>query len=81
MKKPFKNLRIKDAQKNMLIWFVLFAVAFMFFYAYEQSKIHQVKDFNYPKLLQALEDKHVVKDSIVFNTTASKIERKRTRDL
>ena len=46
------------------------------FYAYEQSKIHQVKDFNYPKLLQALEDKHVVKDSIVFNTTASEIKGK-----
>ena len=34
----------------------------------------KVKDFSYPKFLQAVEGDHIVKDSIIFNVTAKEIK-------
>lgn len=73
-KKPLKKIRLKNQHRTLLLWAAFFVMALVFFQVYEKSKTKLVKDFNYPKFLQALEAKHIAKDSIIFNTTSQEIE-------
>ncbi|MGI9548731.1 MAG: ATP-dependent zinc metalloprotease FtsH [Bdellovibrionales bacterium] len=65
---------MNNQQKTLFFWVTCLVIGLVFFQFYEQSKKHQVKDFNYPKFLQALEKKQVIKDSIVFNRTSQQIK-------
>ncbi len=71
-----KLKKLKSHHKVLLFWLSLIIVSMVFFQFYEQSRKNQVKDFNYPKFLQALEEGHLAKDSIVFNETAKEIKGK-----
>ena len=62
--------------KIFLAWSAFIILGVLFMRVYEYRNLKQVKDFNYPKFLQALEDKHIQSDSIVFNLTKKKIKGK-----
>ena len=59
--------------KVLIIWGVFILLGVLFFRVYELRNNLQVKDFNYPKFLKALEDKHIQPESVVFNLTQKKI--------
>lgn len=67
---------MKSSHKTFIFWtfFLFIGVAFFQFYEHKNRRI--VKDFNYPKFLQALEAKQVAKDSIVFNLNTKQIKGK-----
>ena len=68
-------MKIKNQTSKMFIFWGLFVlIGFVFLKIYEMKRVLQVKDFNYPKFLQALENKHIQEDSIVFNTSQNKIK-------
>ena len=60
--------------KVFLLWAVFIALGIAFLRVYEAKKSLQVKDFSYPKFLQALKDKHIVEDSVVFNQVQKTIK-------
>ena len=60
--------------KSFVIWLVFIVLAVGFFKFYEKANKKLVKDFNYPKFLQAVEKNQVKKDSIVFNEIAKEIK-------
>ena len=66
--------KIKNqSYKVLIIWGVFLLLGVLFFRMYEMKTSLQVKDFNYPKFLQALEEKHIQPESVVFNLTQKKI--------
>ncbi len=69
-----KQPKINNHHKVFLFWVSLIVLGLIFFQFYEQSRKDKVKDFSYPKFLQALEEGHIVKDSIIFNETAKEIK-------
>ena len=73
MKKPIKNLKFKPKKNPVVLWFFFLILAVGFFQFYEYSKKDRVKDFSYPKFLQAIEQNQVDKQSIVFNTVSTEI--------
>ena len=64
---------MKNQHKTFLFWVVFFAMGMAFFRFYGHFQQNRVKDFNYPKFLQALQEDQVIKDSIVFNTVSQEI--------
>ncbi|MDE0092281.1 MAG: ATP-dependent zinc metalloprotease FtsH, partial [Oligoflexia bacterium] len=66
--------KLNSKSKTFLFWSVFVLLALVFFQLYERSKQNLVKDFNYPKFLQAVENNQVLKDSIVFNEIAKEIK-------
>ena len=62
--------------KVLILWGAFILLGLLFFRVYELKKTLQVKDFNYPKFLQALEAKHILPESVVFNLTQKKINGK-----
>ena len=66
--------------KVLIIWGVFILLGVLFFRVYELRNNLQVKDFNYPKFLKALEDKHIQPESVVFNLTQKKITGKLNED-
>ena len=70
----FKRSRMNSSFKTFLFWIGFFVLGVLFFQFYEEMKKSQVKDFNYPKFLQALENKHILPESIVFNKTSQEIK-------
>ena len=69
-----KQPKTSQQYKILFLWISLLVLGFVFYQFYEQSRKNQVKDFNYPKFLQAVEKGHVVKNSIIFNETAKEIK-------
>lgn len=67
-----KNIK-NQSYKVLIIWGAFILLGVLFLRVYELKRNLQVKDFNYPKFLQALEDKHIQSDSVVFNLTQKKI--------
>lgn len=72
MKKLSKNRSFKA----FIIWFSFLIAGFLFLKVYENQKLLQVKDFNYPQFLQALEAQHIDSESIVFNLSQKTIKGK-----
>ena len=68
--------RKKTPKNPIFLWFLFFLVAIAGFQLYEQRQKNQVKDFSYPKFLQAIEKDQVDKESIVFNTISTEIKGK-----
>ena len=71
---------MKNGRKTFLFWISFLVVGAIFFQFYERLQQNRVKDFNYPKFLQALKDKQVLKDSVVFNTASQEILGKLNED-
>ena len=67
---------MKNSHKSFLLWFTFLILGLAFFQYYEHNQKVKVKDFNYPKFLQALESKQVFKESIVFNLSSKQIKGK-----
>ncbi len=65
---------MRSPSKTMALWALLIVLAVLFFQMYEKQSNQVVRDFNYPKFLQAVESDQIVKDSIVFHTTTGEIE-------
>jgi len=74
--KSIKN----QSYKVLIIWGVFILLGVLFLRVYDLKRNLQVKDFNYPKFLQALEDKHIQPESVVFNLTQKKITGKLTEE-
>ena len=76
MKKTLKSKTLKPHPKNnpLLFWMIFLVLSIGFFQVYEYSKKDRVKDFSYPKFLQAVESSQIIKDSIVFNTISTQIK-------
>lgn len=68
--KPIKH---PQQYKVFFLWLSLALFAVLFFQFYEHSRRDKVKNFNYPKFLQAVEDNQLIKNSIVFNETSKEI--------
>ena len=66
--------KLSNKNKTFLFWTSFVIMALVFFHFYENKKKNLVKDFNYPKFLQAVEKDQVEKDSIVFNEIAKEIK-------
>ncbi|MCY4321362.1 MAG: ATP-dependent zinc metalloprotease FtsH, partial [Bdellovibrionaceae bacterium] len=73
--KRIKN-KISNKNRSFIFWISFVLLAWFFFQLYDKSKQNIVKDFNYPKFLQAIEKDQIVKDSIVFNEIAKEIKGK-----
>jgi len=58
----------------MTLWALLIVLAVLFFQMYERQANTIVREFTYSKFLQAVENDHIMKDSIVFDTTTKEIE-------
>jgi cell division protease FtsH len=58
----------------MTLWALLIVLAVLFFQMYERQANQIVREFTYSKFLQAVENDHIMKDSIVFDTTTKEIE-------
>ena len=76
-----KNFKTKSKNKKspknpVLLWFLFFAFAIAGFQLYEQTKKDLVKNFSYPKFLQAIEKEQIDKESVVFNTISTEIKGK-----
>ena len=67
---------MKSSHKSFLLWVTFLVLGLAFFQYYEHNKSTEVKDFNYPKFLQALNSKQVLKESIVFNLSSKQISGK-----
>ena len=67
---------MKNSHKSFLFWVSFFVLGLIFLQYYKYQQSTEVKDFNYPKFLQALESKQVVKDSVVFNLSSKQIRGK-----
>jgi cell division protease FtsH len=65
---------MRSPSKTLTLWALLIVLAVLIFQMYERQANQVVRDFSWPKLLQALENDQVVKDSIVFHTASSEIE-------
>ncbi len=65
-----------QSYKVLMVWGAFILLGVLFLRVYEMNKNLQIKDFNYPKFLQALEAKHIETDSVVFNLTQKKISGK-----
>ena len=70
MKKPSTPYR------TFFLWTFVILATFIGFQFYEQSKKSIAKDFNYPKFLSAVNEDHIDKESIVFNTVNKSISGK-----
>jgi cell division protease FtsH len=65
---------MRSPSKTMALWALLIVVAVLFFQMYERQATTMIRDFNYQKFVQALDQNFVVKDSIVFHTATDEIE-------
>ncbi len=68
----------KQSVRVLISWVAFIALGLIFLRVYEMQKSSPVRDFSYPKFLQALSDKHVQVDSVVFNQVHNKISGKLT---
>ena len=66
----------KQSVRILLSWVAFIAIGLFFLRTYESNKASEVKDFSYPKFLQALSEKQVQSDSVVFNQVHNKIKGK-----
>ncbi len=57
---------MKSNQKTFALWFFLLIIAIFMFQAWDMKHQKTIKDFNYSKLLRAIELKEIVDDKIVF---------------
>ena len=69
-----KDAGMRSPSKTMALWALLIVLAVLFFQMYEKQANQMVRDFNYPKFLQAVNKEQVVKDSVIFHTATSEIE-------
>lgn len=65
---------MRSPSKTMTLWALLIVLAVLFFQMYERQANQIVRDFNWPKFLQAATDGQVVKDSVKINQATSEIE-------
>ena len=66
----------KSLIKVFISWMAFIVIGLVFLKVYEMRQTSQVKDFTYPKFLQALSQKQVEVDSVVFNQVHNKINGK-----
>jgi len=57
---------MKANQKTFALWFFLLIMAIFMFRAWDMKHQKTITDFNYSKLLRAVELKEVVEDKVVF---------------
>ncbi|MGE4130196.1 MAG: ATP-dependent zinc metalloprotease FtsH [Bdellovibrionales bacterium] len=65
---------MRSPSKTMTLWALLIVLAILFFQMYERQANQIVRDFTYSKFLQAIENDHISKESVVFDTTTKEIE-------
>ena len=71
---------MKGRHKAFLFWLAFLAVGLVFFQFYEHVQQDRIKDFSYSKFLQALKDKQIQADSVVFYSKSQEIKGKLTKE-
>ena len=72
--KKTKNRTKKPLKNPIVLWLTFFALAILIFQYSDYSKKDRVKDFSYPKFLQAVGNNQIKKESVVFNTISTEIK-------
>ena len=65
---------MRSPSKTMTLWALLIVLAVLFFQMYERQANQVVRDFNWQKLLEAADNSHLDKKSVIFNTATREIE-------
>lgn len=65
---------MRSPSKTMTLWALLIVLAVLFFQMYEKQANQMVRDFNWPKLLQAATDKQIVEGTVIIHTDTNEIE-------
>ncbi len=65
---------MRSPSKTMTLWALLIVLAVLFFQMYERQANQMVRDFNWPKFLQAATDGQVVKESVKINQSNAEYE-------
>ncbi len=66
---------MRSPSKTMTLWALLIVLAVLFFQMYERQANQMVRDFNYSKFLQALDNDHINKEAgIYFDKNTQEIE-------
>ena len=71
---------MKGGHKAFLFWLTFLVIGLAFFQFYEHSRQDRVKDFSYSKFLQALKDKQIQTDSVIFYSKSQEIKGKLTEE-
>jgi cell division protease FtsH len=58
----------------MALWAILLVIGILFFQMYETQRSSLVRDFDYPKFVDALEHQQIKSDSVVFYKSTGQIE-------
>ena len=64
----------KKPLNPIVLWLSFFALAILIFQYGDYYKKDRIKDFSYPKFLQAVEKNQIKKESVVFNTISTEIK-------
>ncbi len=62
-----------SGRKVFLLWILFLVLGMLFFQVYEYKRKSFVKDFNYPKFVEALSQGYIQKQGLVFDTTKKEI--------
>lgn len=65
---------MRSPQKTMALWAILLVVGILFFQMYETQRSTLVRDFDYPKFVEAIEKQEIKKDSVIFYKSTGQIE-------
>lgn len=65
---------MKNGHKAFLFWLTFLVIGLCFFQFYEHVRQDKIKDFSYSKFLQALKDKQIQPDSVVFYGKSQEIK-------
>ncbi len=65
---------MRSPQKTMALWAILLVIGILFFQMYETQRSSLVRDFDYPKFVDALEHQQIKSDSVVFYKSTGQIE-------
>ena len=65
---------MRSPSKTMTLWCLLLVMAVLFFQMWERQNGQTVRDFDWRKLVQAVDADQVAKESLIFHTSTNELE-------
>ena len=65
---------MRSPSKTMTLWCLLLVMAVLFFQMWERQNGQMVRDFDWRKLVQAVDADQVAKESLIFHTSTNELE-------
>ena len=65
---------MRSPSKTMALWALILVVSVLLFNAYEKQASTTVRNFDFQKMIKAIESNYVVKDSVIFYKATNQIE-------